>query len=226
MLPLFLALWYHFSSVVTGVHPSQITGRAVADGAHCRIDFDPDPKNVRERTYILCGDNGEHIAVNSANKTWYRLKSRTRIAASSPLFFYLGATVSKMKVTSDPDNRVRFSYQLEFKAGGETVTGDVWGEIKVSPADPSHKGALPWNPADISTGYPAVDDGLHRVLSAFGTVEKTEMTVSRRIADGETMTQTITRRIEWTDAPAPKVSFAVPSDYKYQEPVLGVPGGR
>ena len=225
MLPLLFALWYHFSSVVTGVHPGQITGRVVADGTHCRIDFDRDPKNTREMTYVICGDNGELIAVNDANKTWYRLKLRTRLVTSSPLFDYFGATVSKVKVTTEPDARVKFSYRLDFVTGGEKVTGEVWGEIKVSPADPSHKGPLPWNPADISTGSQAVDDELHRALSAFGVVEKTETTVSRRIANGETMTQTIIRRIDWTDTPVAKdVSFAVPADYQYKEPVIGVPG--
>lgn len=227
------AVYYRFASVTTGAHANALAGTVAADGRRCRIDFDPDPAAVREMTAIVCGNDGELLALNSLNDTWYRLKSRTRLAISSPLFTFHGATPSKVKVITDPPGpaghdrsagRVRFSYHLDFTTGGEHVPAEVWGEIEIWAAETPHETAQPWKPADVDTGYPAVDDDLRRALAVFAGIHRTVTTVSRRIANGETLSATITRSIERAGPPdSATVSFAVPPDYRYQEPVVGAP---
>jgi hypothetical protein len=227
---------YRFTATSVGAYRSSMAGTVTVAGTRCRIDFDANPATVMEMTAVLCGDNGELLALNDANKTWFRLKSRRRLAISSNLFSFRDAAESKVRVTSEaPDpagerdgmtGRVKFAYTIDVVVSGEPISGQVSGEIRIwSAANPRPKEPLPWNPVDIVTSLPTVDTELRRALAAFSGVYRAEATVSRRLANGETLTETVTRSMDWkTAGTSPPRSFVVPPDYRYLEPVLGTPG--
>ena len=187
---------------------------------------------------IISTEQGELIALNDENHTWYRLKSRQPLEMDPYLFTFTYAEVisaSKVKAAvqpgaseSEPDSgnptsRVAFSYRFEARVSSERVPGDVWGEIRVwAKADLKYP-ELPWKPFDLRTGFDSVDETIKGSLARLpGVVWQSETQVSRRVAGGETLTQVIRRTIGPLENITVEPSeFVIPSGYRYQEPVIG-----
>jgi hypothetical protein len=228
MAALLAATTYRFTSVTEGQYPSHASGKVTVAGRQWRVDFDKIADDVTLATAaIAASDEGIPIAINDENQTWYRLKPAP-FAIRSGLFDFptMGEQkFSKVSVTRAAPDRITFSYRFELRMGGELLRGDVWGEMRVR-VDAATTIALPWNPAEVSSGVPAFDEALRKELSTFvGTPVECSIEVSRRLDGAPTFRQKITRRI---DARAPATAspeiFRVPAGYREQEPVVGVPG--
>src|SRR5438309_7268618 len=122
---------YHFSGRSTGAYKKQIAGTVTMEGARCRIDFESNEQSVTELTSVLCMDDGSLVALNATNETWFRLKSRTRVAMTSALFSFRNAAISNLRVKRVASNskdmrenatvEVEFSYDLQLTDGSEVI---------------------------------------------------------------------------------------------------------
>lgn len=217
---------YRFSTTTEGQYAKHRSGRVIGDAGHWRIEFDREPGAVLAETAIIGGD-GQSIALNDQNQTWYRPPSAWSTAISPWLFTYgKEAQVSKVKVTRTDGNpiRIAFSYRMLFHLGLEAVRGDVWGEIRMSPAQ--QPPPLPWNPLELLTGLGEVDTALSKAITAANAYPvELELEVSRRLERGAVLKQLVKRTTEpKVPATADPSLFRVPPGYRYQEPVIGTPG--
>jgi hypothetical protein len=232
-------LRYHFSTTTEGAYRRAREGDVTVDGSHWRIDFEVKPGEVTELNAIIGGEGSALIAVNDSLQTWFRLKSRSRLATENSLFTYGdGAKVSKVKMavrtnsagasgsSSGQEYRVTFSYSIVTKVSSEDVKGDVWGEIRVQVGKTATVSDLPWRPLDLQTGISEVDERLRKAIDGIsGTPVKAEIEVSRELEGGVTLQQRITRQIgDIVEANATRSLFAVPATYRYQEPLIGGAG--
>ena len=224
------AVRYRFSSVAEQSYAKKSSGTVLVDGNRWRINYDRDPDKVMDVTAIIGSPDGSLIALNDENQTWFKLTSRSRLSADAMLFTYAGGSnprVSKLKVSTEPAGDVTFSYRIDMNVGGVGLRGEVWGRIHVVPSDKNV--TLPWNPLELHTGLEAVDVALSTALSRWGgrSVTECDIEVSRRLENGAVLTQKTRRTVsDFSEAAAPKNAFAVPAGYRYQEPVLGIPGGH
>ena len=217
------ATTYRFLSTSDGFYKGHSEGRVLISGSRWRIDFDPSADERVVHHVVIGSATGDVTAINSANHTWYHL-DRAALAARGFLFGYPGANnASKIIVTPHPKS-VTFSYTFDVTMASETIHGDVRGEIRVTTTD--QHAELPWSPAAIHTGFAAVDDALQSALNRIdGTPLKAEIEISRALAGGPTLRQTITRGITaMTETTATDSDFAVPAGYREQAPVIGAPG--
>lgn len=213
---------YHFNEKVTGNYPHEHSGTALVAGSRWRIDHAGIVSTAQ-----IGGDDRDTVAINDGNRTWYPLHSRTAMPISSTLFtFWMHDAVSKINVAfADAEKtRIAFSYELTATMMSEKVRCRVWGEIRVWTREGDEK--LPWSPISIATGLDEVDAAFRAQLTQIhGQVWKSETEVSRRIENGETMHQIITRTVgDISPATAKPEAFQVPAGYREQPPVIGVPG--
>lgn len=229
--PVEAALKYRFTTTTEGTYGRRAAGTVVVDGAKWRMTYDSDSEAVTDLTSII-GTGEGLIALNEQNQTWFRLMSRKRIAIADRLFtFGEGARASKVNVFAEPAEagssmtRVTFSYRLATTVSSMKVGGDVWGEVRVwttarVPAE------LPWKPFELRTGFDEVDRTLDAAMAKIaGSVWQSEIEVSRRLDGGAILKQRVRRTIsDVTTISVHAALFAVPSTYRYQEPVIGAPG--
>lgn len=213
---------YPFHEKVEGNYPHEYHGTAVVSGPQWRLEWAGGVSTVQ-----IGGDDRDPVAINPKNQTWFTLRSRTVAPISGPLFSYgMHPSVSKIDVAfSDAaKTRLPFSYELTMTIGGETVHGRVWGEMRLSLREGDEK--LAWSPIAISTGLEEVDAAFRSQLAqVHGRVWKSETDVSRRLENGETLHQLITRTIgDITPATVKPDVFRVPAGYREQPPIIGAPG--
>jgi hypothetical protein len=211
------------------------------DGYRWSIEFAEQPNQVSDFNTLIGKDSGEIIAVNDSQRTWFRLRSRSRLAIDPSLFsFGLSSNeVSKIRCKVEPRAssreggpdelepwRVTFSYRIKTRVGSEFVRGRVWGELRVWTKGSLNRASLPWIPLDLDTGLPTVDESLRRAIAEIdGVPVQTETEVSRQLGNGAVLHLVIKRRIGTViQAVISPGSFQVPIGYREEEPVIGVPG--
>jgi len=191
---------------------------------------------------IVAAADGSIIAINDSNRTWFRLKSRERLGINNALFTFqfVGETTraSEIHVSFElgkrdprPDrdagfpDRISFSYRIDTKVSSYDVKGKVWGEIRVWTTQELDHPEIPWRAFDLQTGFDAVDAALRVPLSGIrGIPWQSEVEVSRRLEDGEVLRHVVRRTIGPLEPIVTHAGqFTVPSGYRYQEPVFGVP---
>lgn len=231
---------YRFQTTTQGVYPEHHEGTVLIDGKHWRMSFDAIPDYVTDFNALIGTEDGTLIAINDSNHTWFHLKSRERLGIANSLFTFFAfgeaAKASKIRITlrpaepdrgrdatAGPTSRIAFSYRIDVKVSGENVQGEVSGEIRVWTTAGPERQDLPWRAVDLRTGLDAVDEALRIPLAgARGLAWQSETEVSRRLAGGEVLKQTIRRTLgPLTHTQAEPREFTVPADYRYQEPVIG-----
>jgi hypothetical protein len=103
----------------------------------------------------------------------------------------------------------------------------VSGRIVLSPAAFPHENCRELFGAP-STGIAEIDAKLRAALTQVmpANTEKSELTITRRLDGGQPMTQVIRTTIESLgEVRSRDADFEVPTDYQYQPPVIGSPGG-
>ena len=224
---------YRFSSRTDGAYAATIAGRATVDGNRWRIDFDLAPDDVVYLTAIISTADGQLIALDDSQKTWFRLTSRRRLEIDRTLFSYnmlgsvkvtaLSVKAMPLAAAGGPSWRIEFSYKIATKISGELVRGRVEGSMSIW-TSPDLR-SLPWNPVELHTGLPSVDEAIAAALRGIeGTIWQAEIEVGRRLADGPVLRSSIRRTVaDFRDAPASDEKFSIPAGYVFREPVLGVP---
>jgi hypothetical protein len=214
---------YHFNEKVTGNYPHEHGGTALVAGSRWRIDHAGIVSTAQ-----IGGDDRDTVAINDGNRTWYPLHSRTPMPINSSLFTYglhpPAASKIDIAFADAAKTRLPFSYELVMTMSDEKIRCRVWGEIRVWTREGDEK--LPWSPISIATGLDDVDAEFRAQLAQIhGQVWKSETEVSRRIENGETMHQVITRTVgDISPATAKPEAFQVPAGYREQQPVIGAPG--
>lgn len=230
---------YHFATSSEGTYQRKAEGSVLLDGTKWRVDYKLAPGEVSDLNAIVSGEHGEWIAVNDSMHSWFRLASKRRIAIDSGLFTYGPAKASNILVAlhpeaagddragaGGPEYRLTFSYRIITTVSGETVRGEVHGEMRIW-TDPSRTvESLPWMPLDLHTGVTDVDQAMSRELRGIAAMAwRTETEVSRTLDGGETLKERITRSIDPIETTyiAPD-RFQIPVDYRNEEPQYGVAG--
>lgn len=232
------AVGYSFQTTTEGVYPTHHRGTVVVAGDRWRINYDAEPDEVTDLNTIVCTDGHEIVGINDSNRTWFRLKSRTRLEIDNFLFaFGEAAKVSKIRISvasvepgpigsePPPTRRIIFSYRIDTKISSENVRGEVWGEIRLWTRAGLEPPELPWRAIELRTGLDSVDKALSDALSGVPGIQwQSETEVSRRLEAGETLRQVIRRTLSsMKTVDAQSDDFTVPSGYRYQEPQIGVP---
>ncbi|MGA8807672.1 MAG: hypothetical protein WB973_07315 [Thermoanaerobaculia bacterium] len=240
-VPVRAADTYRFETTTSGLYPVHSQGNIVVDGKRWRMRCDNDPGTPQLFDVIISTEQGELIALNDTNHTWYRLKSRRPLEIDPYLFTFTYAeaiSTSKVKASvqpgaaeadSDhPTSRIIFSYRFDAKVSSERVPGDLWGEIRVWAKAGLKYPELPWKPFDLRTGFDSVDEAIKGALATLpGVAWQSETRVSRRVAGGETLTQVVRRTIGPLENTKVEPSeFTIPSGYRFQEPVIGGASGK
>lgn len=78
------AVSHRFAATSVGAYQGHSAGTLLIDGPRWSITYAPDSDERVFMTRVI-GRDGELIAVNDANQTWYRLKDRALLAAHSSI---------------------------------------------------------------------------------------------------------------------------------------------
>ena len=237
--PIEAAVKYRFDTVTQGTYARRAAGLVIIEAKQWRITYDRLPETVTDITAVIGTSEGIPLALNETNRTWFHLPSLRRLAVDHSLFHFRdGTRAAKIRVVtvpSKPDSsraasngtitRIVFSYRIESWVGSEQIRGDVWGEIRVWAAAGGRLD-LPWKPLDLDTRIDSVDEAFRSALAKIdGVPWQSEVDVSRRLDGGETLRQVTRRTIgDLMDISAESSIFSLPSDFRYQEPVIGAPG--
>jgi hypothetical protein len=227
-VPVGAATEYGFTITSKGEYPAERRGRIVVDGSRWRIDYESDDQ-VRVYDSVIGGGNSERIAINHANRTWYRLRARAPFGIGFSLFdFYrvYPSRVLKPQVKSAGEKTVSFQYVTQSQIGTESLGGEVSGSIVVSTReslDDSQPLALL---LDINTNFPEIDTLLKTQLASIqGTHGDIQLTITRKLKGGKPMTQVIFATVgEGHIIAFQPMKFEIPEGYHHQEPAVGAPG--
>jgi hypothetical protein len=232
---------YRFSTKSTAALQSNTGGRVWMDGDRKRVELDPDPSNPRTFDVSISA-NGKTTFVNVQNKTYFHEKERPKegMMGGSSMLFHLpwpndrikgrpkityraegtGPSVGEHATTK---HRIQFAYRVRGEAQGVSLHGEVNATVSVLVAPALSRGA---DSVVVRSGFREVDDEVQRLLSSLeGMVVGSEVSVSRRLEGGPTVTETTTVSIDELQAVDVDASiFAIPPGFTYQEPRYGVPG--
>lgn len=237
LLPAAAGVRFDFTTELTGYSYS---GRMSIDGARSRVDITQGNHPLfNPATSIISRGRGEEIVVlDHAQKTYY-VRRMENLGGHLPAMRGIGrTTASKPRIRKSREagetidgvaterHIVHAEYEVSMLVQGETLKGSVEIEARfdVVPAIPQR--ALPWGlHFAMKTGFDDIDDALAERIPSRLPLQQF-VSVSRRIADGPVVTETITttvvnvRNEDMTDD-----DFLAPRGYKYREPVFEF-GGR
>lgn len=211
--------------------PPRTTGTVVIDGDSYRIDY--------LRSTTISTDAGKtRTALDAELRTYYTLKERESVGILQMLpIGKLAVALKSVTVTEEPTGEViaglrtrkyvlRLEYLTRTDVGSEvfpttfTATGEIWTTDAIDIA------VDPFGLRGLRTGYDVVDAKLREALSVVkGFPLMRRLAVSRKIANGRAQTELHTVTLSGFESIAvPPRTFSVPPGYKYQEPVIGIPG--
>jgi hypothetical protein len=233
---------YRFTTKSNAPLQSSSGGRVWIEGDRKRVELDPNPDNPRTFDISITA-KGRTTFLNLQNKTYFHEHRVSSVAAkrggSSWLFRMpwsedrlqgrpkityrsagAGSAVGDHATTT---HVIHFTYRLRGEMDGISLRADVESTVSVLVA-----ATLPRqvDPTFVRTGFTELDDELTRLLSSLeGMVVGSEVTISRKIEDGAVFTETTTTSFdELKTADVDDTLFVLPSGFKYQEPVIGIPG--
>ena len=223
---------FEFATEVTGYSYS---GRMSIDGTRARVDITQGshPLFNPNMTIISRGGGKEIVVLDHAQKTYF-VRNMANMGGHLPATRGLGQStarkphIRKSRTAGEPiegmateRHVVHADYELSMIIEGETLKGSVQIEATFDVAPEIQQRALPWGlQFAAKTGFDDIDDGLAGRIPSRLPLRQV-VSVSRRIADGPLVTETITttatnvRSEEMTDE-----DFLAPRGYRYKEPVF------
>ena len=219
------------------------SGTIRIDGASYRIDSDQ-PGLVSSSTFSTDGGKTK-THLNSTLSTYFVPKKNDGSIASSSGLYGVPFGVDKPPVASVKDVVLKEESTDEVIAGFETskyvlrfmlvLKAETFGEkLRVIIHTTvelwtTRKLELAFNPIDlreILTGESNVDPVVREALSGVkGCPLQRRLTVTRQIEDGMVLTEVSTTTFDdFKTADLPPEALKVPKGYRYQEPVIGLPG--
>jgi hypothetical protein len=172
------------------------------------------------------------VALNSQNQTWYALAPVTPFAPTSRFLTPQNeATIKNVKMKLNAPATVEGELHYSGSIAYQVVTGGAFG-VKISCTATFRvvtNGAADrrnWLGHVLPvTGYPAVDAKLREAEASFeGFPLRLSLEATRTYAGGESSRESVEVRVsDLHQAPVDKSVFVRPGDYRFQEPVLGVP---
>lgn len=215
-----------------GTAPSPV----VADSGKIRVDLVRPPDTVVTADTLLYEGSGPLIALNSEDRTWYDIESPRPFALSSRYLTPLAENPAARKVrlefneaAGDAPGERRYSGRLTYDVYYTVMDAEVKvlcaASFEVTTTDRHDRrdwlgGMLP------RTGYPAVDEKFREAESAIRGFPLL-MTLKANRAYGGGPGETDTMKIEVLDireVTPPASTFARPAGYRYQPPVMALPG--
>jgi hypothetical protein len=223
---------FDFATEVTGYAYS---GRMSIDGTRARVDITQGSHPLfNPNVSIISRSGGKEIVVlDHAQKTYF-VRNMANMGGHLPATRGIGQStalkphIRKSRIAGTPIDGVaterhvlHADYELSMVIEGETLKGSVQLEATFDVAPQIRQHALPWGlQFAAKTGFDNIDHGLAGRIPARLPLRQF-VSVSRRIADGPLVTETITttasnvRTEEMTDE-----DFLAPRGYRYKEPVF------
>ena len=191
-------------------------------------------------------DGGKTVtALNDKLSTYYRPNANPSRVMSSGHYSTpfidekTTAVVSVKKVSvqeESPGERIagfqarkyvlKFAHDVKMKLGDEPVRVIFDSTVLLWTTDEVELAVVPMDLREVRTGLSKVDQQLAAALAGVkGFPLKRSLSVSRRYEGGEAMVDLVTSTFDdFKTAALPPEALAVPAGYRYQEPVIGVPG--
>ena len=216
-----------------GVYPSQLTTTVVVSGNQWREDFAATSTQAVFETALIGIAPDKIVALNDQNKTWFTPRLQMGGQLHSMLLTYgPDASVSKVHVATKRNGdktTIEFSYRISTETLGATVNVDVSGDASAISTTPTEGvEPLPISQFLIGTDYKQVDDALRDAITSIHPAPtRFEIHVRQRFEGGKPREEVIRKSItDVANVTADPKAFAIPEGYRYQEPVIGGPGGH
>ena len=225
---------YHFTTKFSGRrYEFKQAGRVWLDGKSYRFEIDPEA-NKNERPYdVAISTDADATAklLNTTRQTWYERRRAGTTTRSSTLFDLpmTGGKLGRRRVEHSINgtitiagrpakkHMIEIEYELQTVAGGAPVHGTIVATVHVWTAESLPRLSLE---RPLKTGYLDIDAELARIGSKMkGMVLRHELTVTRTLAGGEAVTETVSTVVDEvaiTDIEPAK--FEIPPGYRYEKP--------
>ena len=223
--------------------PQSGGGRVWIDGNRMRTELDPYPSNPRTHDVTIVVD-GKTTYLNLQNKTYFheqKVPAGGRLSGSSTLFHLPTMGDPQLRGTPKISYRnagagpqvgdyattkhvIEFRYRLRTEIAGTGLYGDITGTLTVltAPSLPRLEDTV-----FVRTTYPEIDGEVAKHAATFeGMLVGRELVASRKLEGGPKVTERTSMTIEElkTVESLDDQLFAIPPGFRFQEPVLAVPG--
>lgn len=225
---------YHFTTKFTGRrYEFKQAGRVWVERDRYRFEIDPDPSKSERPYDVAISTDGDVTAklLNTTRQTWYERRRAGKTTRSSMLFDLpmAGGKVGRRMVhhfengTTTIAGRtarkhvIEIDYEIEATVGGHPVRGSVVALVHLWTCE-----SLPRLPLErpLKTGHRDIDAELASISSKIkGMVLRHELTVTRTLAGGEKVTETVMTIVDDVAvAEIDPAKFEVPAGYRYEKP--------
>lgn len=218
-------------------------GTVRVDGAAYRVDHEGD--NI-EASATFSTDGGKTLtALNETLSTYYRPKALPAETMSSGNYSapFLDeqtkpvASVKDVVLQEEPTEEriaghatrkyvLRFVHDVKLKMAGHKVRVIFSTTVLLWTTEEIDLSVDPMNLRELHTGLSGVDQAVREALSGVkGFPMKRRLAVTRQYEGGMVTVDVVTTTFDdFKTVDLPPEALAVPSGYRYQEPVIGVPG--
>jgi hypothetical protein len=207
---------------------------------------DGDPESILSSASFST-DGGKTVTVlNQKLSTYYRVKVPAPRSLSSQLYDVPFMEMDKSKVsvkdvvlTEEPtDERIAgyetkkyvltFAHDVRYTIQGEKLRVLFSSTVLLWTTEAIDLSVVPMDPREIRTGHDAVDLAVKEALSGVkGFPLQRRMSVTRRYEGGQVMVDVgSTTFDDFKTVDLPPAALAVPSGYRYEEPVMLFPGAQ
>jgi hypothetical protein len=217
---------------------SKSAGTIRIDGVSYRIDYE----NYLVATASFSIDGGKTVtALNENLSTYYRLKDSSTRPSSS---FFMGkfsdaeVTVKDVSLTEELTNEriagfatkkyvLKLAHDVTLTLGGHKVRVFYRSTVLLWTTEEVDLSVYPMDLRELHTGFGEVDRKVREALAGVkGFPLKRRMSVTRQYEGGVVMVQAVTTTFDdFKTVDLPPKALAVPPGYRYEEPVIGAPGG-
>ena len=244
--PLFLAILfattvgaatqYRYVRTSTGSRLTPKTSATVRlEGKTYRIDWD----EIVTASAEFSTDGGKNVvALHRELATWFHGKA---VVPDSTLYSTVTLGKGKVKLksialTQEPGSEIagyatrkyvlRFAYDIRESIGGNPLRTIFQTTAEMWVTDALDGAVVPLDVRSLQTGEDKVDAAVKDALSAVrGFPLQRRLVVTRQYEGGPAQTDVVTSTFsEFTTAELPPSDLAIPEGYRYQEPVISVPG--
>lgn len=215
---------FDFTTEVTGY---KYSGRMSIEDTRSRVDITEGAHPVFNPSHsIITRAGGKDILVLDHKNRTYFMRYSELIGGHLSTTRGIGRTtaskprVSRTRVTGDR-YVLNVAYRLSMDVEGEKLDGSVEMEAQFDLSPEIVQRALPWGlQFATKTGFPGIDRAIERWVPTRLPLRQV-VSVSRRIADGPVVTETITTIA--SNVVSERIGddeFHAPPGYRYQEPVF------
>lgn len=215
---------FDFATEVTGYSYS---GHMAIDGARSRVDITEGTHPLFNAGFsIITRGGGKEIVVIDHKQKTYFVRQMANFGGHLATARGLGrTTASRPRVQrTKPDDStyvVHAEYDLQMDVEGEKFGGTVTLDARFEVDPHIEQRALPWGlQFAAKTGFEDIDRALASRIPDRLPLRQV-VTVSRRIADGQLVTESITTTVtNVRKEPLTDDDFLAPEGYRYKEPVF------